>query len=144
MVEGIRYLDHDADLGIEVRAADLRGIWDRGARALAGVMTDVETLDPRRRTVVELGAPDLDAAWVASLSDLLARFEIDGVLISAVDELSIREEDGALAVRFVARGEPYDPERHPDRGAVKAVTHHGARVRRLDRGGWVATVLVDV
>ncbi|MDP7111739.1 MAG: archease, partial [Myxococcota bacterium] len=100
-----RYLEHDADLGFEVEAASWTGVWDASARALCTVMTDLERIE--LRTVVNLRAEgiDLTAAWVESLSELLASFEIDGLLLREVRSLTVQAKEGHVVVEFTAAGE---------------------------------------
>jgi len=140
----IRYLEHDADLGFEVVGHDLTAIWDRGARALVGVMTDVDRISEQRTVSIEVAAPDLASLWVASLAELLFRFEVDGLLLPRVRGLVIHEAAAEMTARFLALGEPYDPDRHPGDAGIKAVTHHGAVLLRGTDGRWRGRVLLDL
>ncbi len=140
----IRYLEHDADLGFEVVGATLDEVWDRGARALVGVMTDVARVARDETVELEVTAPDRVAAWVASLAELLVAFELEGWLLPEIEALRIDEGADGVQVRFRARGERYDPARHPGDTAIKAVTHHGAGLDRDARGRWRGRVLLDL
>ena len=139
-----RYLEHDADLGFEVEAASWTGIWDVSARALCAVMTDLERIESR--TVVTLRAEgiDLTAAWVESLAELLARFEIDGLLLREVRSLRVQVKDRHVVAEFTAAGERMNPLRHPPDASIKAVTHHDARLERDADGRWRGRVLLDL
>jgi len=140
----IRFLEHDADLGFEVAGDDLEHIWDRGARALVAVMTDAELVRPVEEVVLQVVAPDLTAAWIGSLTELLVRFEIDGLLLPRVTALAVRQDGTGVWVRFRARGEVFDPARHPEGTGIKAVTHHSAVLGQERDGRWRGRVLLDL
>lgn len=139
-----RYLEHTADLGFEVEAKDRRGIWDASARALCGVMTDPERVATATAITVRAQGIDLTAAWVESLAELLAHFDLEGLLLVAVSDLEIRQAGEWVTVTFEARGEVLDLERHEPETGIKAVTHHGARLARGGDGRWKGRVLLDL
>ncbi len=145
MEPSYHFLDHDADMGIAVTAGDLLGVWDQSACALADVMTDASALRRITEQRIEITAPDLTAAWVESLAELLFYFEAEGLLLCGVERLEVNtDEPDQVRIELVARGELYDEDRHVSRTAVKAVTHHDAELRELPGGGWSGRVLLDL
>jgi SHS2 domain-containing protein len=140
----IRYLDHDADVGFEVTGPDLDAVWQGCARALIGVMTDPEAVQLTTSLRLEIESLDLAAALVDSLGELLFRFDAEGLLLPAVDDLALTETADGVTARFRAHGEPLDPTRHEPETGVKAVTHHGATVEQRGGGEWFARILVDI
>ncbi len=71
--------------------------------------------------------------------ELIYRFDAHGQLfreynVSALDEAHL------LAT---ARGERFDPERHPLRTAVKAATYHQLELKQSENG-WTARVIFDL
>ena len=140
----IRYLDHDADVGFEVAAATLESLWALAAQALIGVMTDVDRVESRCSRSFEVEAPDLAAALVESLSELLFHFEVEGLLLSHVDRLETAPTHDGCRVSFDASGQFHDPALHTVGSGVKAVTHHGAEVEQRPDGTWRAQVLLDL
>ncbi len=141
---GYRYLEHEADLGFEVEGGSRTEIWDASARALCGVMTDPGRVEARTSVALRAGGVDLTAAWIESLSELLARFEIEGLLLPEVRSLTVSGSEGRVDVEFEAHGEPLDPLRHPADTGVKAVTHHDAQLERGADGRWRGRVLLDL
>lgn len=138
-----RYLEHDADLGIEVTGS-LAEIWDLGARALMGAMTDPEAIRSSLRVPVRVEAPDLVSAWVETLAELLYRFDVDGQLLVAIEPPVFTESSGRVVVAATACGEIYDPARHPSEGGIKAVTHHGVLLEQQSADRWFGRVLLDL
>jgi SHS2 domain-containing protein len=145
-------VEHDADQGFEAEAGDLQTLWSLAAEALVGVMTEVQTVDLEEERTIELWAPDLAAALVGSLGELLFLFETEGLLLRSIDKLELGERppsepaqgEASVQLRFRARGATYRSGEHPAKTGVKAVTHHGASVERLANGRWRAKILLDL
>jgi len=132
-------LDHTADMGMCVRAPDLRTLFEDAARAMMMVM--VETGDdagPNTRGVSLEGAdlPDLMVRW---LGELLYLFEGQGELVTETRLETISPTRLDAAVKTVA----FDPERHDVVCDIKAVTYHQIQVAQ--RGPrWECRVIFDV
>lgn len=135
------YLDHTADVGIRVQAADLETLFGDAGIALFGLIVD----DPEQiRTVRDCNinvAGTIDEAdyllfdW---LNELLRLFEETQLVFGRFDVTL-----SAAGVAAVGYGEPLDPERHGLGNEVKAVTYHRLRVEQTP-GGWEAEVILDI
>jgi SHS2 domain-containing protein len=137
-----RFLDHTADVGAEVTAPSLDALF---AEAL-GAFTDTVTERDRVGTAVlqefELAAPEVETLLVDWLGELVYSFEVGRRLFHDA-ECRLTAADGGQALVAVARGEAYDPARHPLKVLVKGITYHGLRVSC--RGGeWSARVIFDI
>jgi SHS2 domain-containing protein len=86
-----------------------------------------------------LVSSDQEALLVDWLNHLLYLFDIDGFLGRDFQVVSLTPE------RLEARvtGESFDPERHPERTAVKAATFHQLSIAPAG-DGWQATVVLDL
>ena len=136
-------LDHTADAGVLVTAGDRETLFTEALRALTDCITDVDRVRPRSGRAVELAAADLELLLVEWLGEALYRFEVEGFLASAAD-LQIHDRgDRGPRLTGEMRGEPHDPERHPHRVAVKAITYHGLEVART-AAGWTARLIFDI
>jgi protein archease len=140
-----RFLDHTADVAVELEAPTLGELYAEALAALTDTLTVREGVEPatERRFAVE--STDAESLLVDWLSDLLYAFEVDALLFHDA-EVEVVEEDSAGRVRLAARarGERYDPARHPIKVLVKAVTYHGLEVRRLDDLSWHGRVIFDI
>ena len=136
-------LDHTADAGAEVTAADREGLFVEALRALTDCITEVERVRPLRLQAVAVAAVDLELLLVEWLGEALYRFEVDGFLAAGA-EVRI-SGDAAAGLRLVGEllGEAHDPDRHPHKVAVKAVTYHGLAVGR-GGAGWRARLIFDI
>ena len=139
----VRFLDHTADVGAEITAASLDELFAEAATALLETIVDRATVRPSLHRSFELAAPDLETLLVDWLGELVYVFEVDRQLFADAEVTVTEGEEGPRLVA-VARGEPYDPDRHPVRVLVKAVTHHALEVACRPDGTWFARVIFDI
>jgi SHS2 domain-containing protein len=142
-----RFLDHTADVAVELRAPTRDELFADALVAFTDTTTDPATVTPREAVRIEVAAEDAESLLVEFLDELVYRFEVDGMLFREA-EVTIAEHgeagDGSLHLTAEARGEPYDPGRHPSRVHVKAITWHGLEVRREPGGSWLGRVIFDI
>ncbi|MFQ5539779.1 MAG: archease, partial [Candidatus Binatia bacterium] len=73
-----REIEHTADLGIEIEAADLPVLFSTAAEGLYGLVADLSGIVPKEEIAVSAvgqGWEDLFHAW---LSELLSQFNLKG------------------------------------------------------------------
>jgi SHS2 domain-containing protein len=138
-----KMLDHTADIAVEVSAATRDELFAEALRALTDCVTELERVEPRERRSLDLGARELDLLLVDWLGELLAAFEVEGLLFCRA-EATVADEPGALHLTAKAWGEPYDPSRHPLKVMIKGVTYHGLEAGPRADGSWRARVIFDV
>ncbi|MHC4178437.1 MAG: archease [Planctomycetota bacterium] len=131
--------EHTADLGLRIRADDLKGLFEEAARALFSVIVvdfdDVRPVDELTLHVEGARRDELLRDWLA---ELLYVFHTRHLLLVQFD---VRLDQTGLTA--IARGEPVDPDRHELDAELKAVTYHGLKVEQRP-DGWLAEVIVDV
>lgn len=137
-----RRLDHTADLRLEIEAADRDALFAEALRAFTECLTPIAGVRPTTARRFRLAAPDDERLLVEWLEELLAAFEVDGLLFAEA-VVAVRSGDRISRLDALARGEPFDPERHPLDTVVKATTYHGLEITS-GPGGWRATVVLDV
>jgi len=128
-----RWIEHTAELELELESATLEGVFADALAALAELLEDDTTGRPGFREVIATAAdrPALLAAW---LEELVFLAETEGFVPEAVDGLELR----AGEVRARIRGRLGDPPH-----LVKAVTYHTLELDRTD-GGWRGRAVLDV
>jgi SHS2 domain-containing protein len=137
-----RLLDHTADLGIEISAASLEELFSEALRALTDCITPVEGIKPRVRRPAAVQAASLDELLLEWLGEAVACFEIEELLFGSARVEVGKAEDG-YRLKGEVEGEHYDPQRHPLKVLIKAVTYHGLCVE--PRGhDWRARVIFDI
>jgi len=134
-----RQLPHTADLAWRIRGQSLAELFENAAGALTATMVDRRYLRRRERRTVELESPDREALLVDWLNHLLYLFDVEGFLGREFHLTSLSER----RLKATAWGEAFDPQRHPEKSAVKAATYHHLEIKPW-RDGWQATVILDL
>ncbi|WP_456481886.1 archease [Methanopyrus sp.] len=136
-------IEHTADAAFRVWADTPEDLLVEAAKALFDLITDLDAVEPREEVEIEAEGEDLVELLHDWLEEIHFRHEVDGMLFSDFEVRELKEDEDGWKVRGVARGEPYDPDRHPFHTEVKAVTYHNMRVER-ENGRWVAEYVVDL
>ena len=134
-----REIEHTADLGIEVTAADLPGLFASAGEALYAQIADPDTIkiqDTINISAAGDGPEELLHAW---LCELLALFNIQGFVGKRCQVAHIGEGQ----IQGQVSGERLDLKRHAFHTEIKGVTYHDFRVWR-ESGAWHARVIFDV
>ena len=157
-----RFLDHTADVGLEIEAPSLAALFAEAAAAFTDTLTVREEVRAVDEVRVELTADALDELMIEWLDELNFRFETEGLLVAEVAvEIESRESrresgwhlekpsgdkgsPGGWHLSAVVRGEAYEPERHPVKVLIKAVTYHRLEVRETEGGEWFGRVIFDL
>jgi SHS2 domain-containing protein len=129
-----RWVDHTAELELELSAPDEAGVFAEALAAVAELLSDAEPGgDPVSRDVAVESAdrPALLADW---LGELLFLAETEDLVPERAGELHL--DGNRLRARVQGR-------RGAVRPYVKAVTYHGL-VLEPAGGGWHARVVLDV
>ncbi len=137
-----RFLEHTADVALEVSAASLPDLFSDALRGMTDVVTDVERVEAAVAHRCELRAERLDWLLLELLNEALFRFEVAGELFREA-RLEIVEGDEEWSLAGALHGESLDPVRHPMKVMIKAVTYHRLEVARTE-SGWRATVVFDI
>ena len=126
-----RFVDHTAELEIELEADSAEGVLGDALRAFSELAGEGEGERIERSLVVEVG--DLPALLAAWLEELVFLAETDGFVPEDAD-LSL----AGLRLSALLRGRCGEP-----RPLVKAVTLHRLRFRP-ENGAWRGRVVLDV
>jgi len=138
METGYRFIEHVADVGIEIRSPGLSGIFETAAEALF-VLIAPRVRNAEKKRVVESEGDEPELLLVNFLNDLLFVFETDRLLFRRVRTLSM--DEGKLVIEgwcehVDAAGVEVDT-------VVKAATFHNVLVKPED-DGWRAVVYLDL
>lgn len=132
-------LDHPADIGFRARAATLTDVFVACASALQSIILDPANIASTQELDISASGADLDSLLVNWLNEIL--YYIDSKRL-ALGQIVVQAFTGtSIAAR--AQTECRDPDKHPPRVVVKAVTYHQLVIEQ--RGNeWIAEVYVDV
>jgi len=122
------WVEHPSDIGFRAYGHDLAEAFENAALALFEVMVDTNKVEPREEVKVELEAEDEGALLYDWLERLLYFHDTQNLVMSKFRVTISGVNDG---FKLIARawGEPFDPTKHPERTAVKAMTYHMMEIK---------------
>ena len=128
-----RWVDHTAELELEIVAQTQAAVFEEALAALADLLDDDSDAAPVREDVSVRAADQatLLAEWLAELAFLA---ETRGLVPRRLTALELGEGRLVATVEGILAAPPH---------LVKAVTYHGLSLRRAAEG-WCATVVLDV
>jgi len=132
-------IDHTADFGLRISAADSGGLFTTAALALFEQIADTAGLPGNETRALTVEGDDWADLMVNWLRELLYLWSGEGLLVSRVTINEICEN----RLRAALRADHYQPECHSIRNEIKAVTYHQIEVK-ADETGWTAQVIFDV
>ena len=148
----VREIDHTADLGFEVEAAEPADLFKLAGEAFYGLIADAAGIEPKEDIEISAAAENWEELLHAWLCELLAQFNLKGFIGKQCDIITMEgvgspgsKTPDPLSVRVeaIVKGEALDLKRHKFHTEIKGVTYHGFRVwQENDR--WHARVIFDV
>jgi SHS2 domain-containing protein len=137
------YLDHEADVGIRASGVTLEEAISEGARAMFGVMTDLNRVGRSEEATIRCQARDPAALFVECLNELLFQSDVRHLLFADLQVTRLVHTYAGYELEGVARGEPLDAAKHDLWTEVKAATYAGLKYEIKD-GGHVLQCVLDV
>lgn len=128
------FLEHTADVYIRAHGKTVEEAYENAALAMFETMTDTDKIAQIHHEIIEVEAEDQYALLYNWLEALLVKFETEGMLYSKFQILSWKETAEIFKLKAKVWGEKFNPQKHPQKVAVKAVTYHRMVViREMDR-----------
>ena len=133
------FIKHTADIGIKVYGKDKKSLFLNAAYAFFALITDLETVTPKKEIKLEVKGEDLEDLFFNWLDELLFLFDTKGFVGREVSIEKIRQK----TILAKIKGETFDPQRHPLNACIKAVTYHNFKVDHVD-DHFQAQVIFDI
>ncbi|RLI22181.1 archease [Candidatus Bathyarchaeota archaeon] len=124
------FLEHTADAYIAAYGKDLAEAFENAALAMFETMTDTTKVEPKIEDEFEVEGFDEQSLLYNWLEALLVKFETTGNLYSKFKISAIEKTEDGFRLRAKAWGEPFNPEKHPQKVGIKAVTYHMMEVKK--------------
>lgn len=137
-----RFLDHTADLRLEVKAPTLAELFAESLVGFTEAFIEVGDVEAVEEWVIQLEADNVADLLRDFLDELLFRFETEDRLFRRA-EVMVEEKLSGFRLQTRTWGERYDPERHGLKLLLKAVTYHGLVVEPHG-AGWRAEIIFDI
>lgn len=113
-----------ADAYVAAYGKNLAEAFESAAVAMFDVMTEVEKVRAEVEDHVEVEADDECALLYSWLEDLLVKFDINEMLYSKFKISTINKTSDGFRLKAKIWGEKFNPDIHPQKVGVKAVTYH--------------------
>jgi SHS2 domain-containing protein len=137
----VKPLDHTADVGFELEAESLEGLFQAALAGLLQVMFQNPPKGGKRRKRVALTGEDLETLLVRYLNELIYLIQTRG-FVPGRARVQIEPKDGGFRLTAILLGESFR-EAFGFQGEVKSATFHGLSVQK-EGGRWRARVILDV
>lgn len=134
-----RTIDHTDDIGIEVEAPSIEGIFTRSGLAVFDLMFGLDSIGKMLTRPIRVTAESTEELLVAWLNELLYVCAVERTVFSDFTDVSLDEN----MLSAVGVGEAFDPDRHRVSMEIKAATYHGMSIDE-EEGGWKARMIFDV
>ncbi len=137
------FLEHTADVYIRAHGKTMEEAYENAALAMFEVMTDTDKITQMQEETLEVEAEDQYALLYNWLEALLVKFETENMLYSKFQITNWEETDENFKFKAKIWGEKFDPQKHPQRVGVKAVTYHRMVIIR-ERDRVVLEFILDI
>ncbi len=128
------FLEHTADVYVRAHGKNMEEAYENAALSMFETMTDTDKIAQTQEETVEVEAEDQYALLYNWLEALLVKFETENMLYSKFQITDWKETAENFKIKAKVWGEKFDPKKHPQKVAVKAVTYHRMVViREMDR-----------
>ena len=132
-----KFLEHEADVGIQVSSTSLEKMFEEGAKALFDLMVSIKGVRTVKKISISCKGNDTETLFVEWLNALLAQKDIHNMFFSKF-EVKIKEN----SLKATVYGEKINIEKHKPKIEVKAATYSGLKFWKDKK--YNVTCLVDV
>ena len=124
------FLEHTADAYIAAYGRSLAEALENAALAMFETMTDTSKVEPKIEDEIEVEGFDEQSLLYNWLESLIVKFEMTGNLYSKFKITDIEKTNGGFRLKAKVWGEQFNPEKHPQKVGIKAVTYHRMEIKK--------------
>lgn len=122
--KSFEFLEHTADIYVAAYGRTMEEAFENAALAMVESMTEIKRVEPKIQDTIEVQAEDEYGLLYSWLESLLIKFEVDEKLYSKFEIEKIEHDYKGYVLKANAFGELFNPEKHPSKVGIKAVTYH--------------------
>ncbi len=137
MTTSYKYIDHTADLGIEVRGKTLEELFINIGKAIFETQISGKVAVKEKKEI-GLSSESLEDLFIDWCRELLYNFSVHGFI---PQEYVVSIKDTSLKAHLA--GDIYDEERHTVRMEIKNPTYHNFSLKKTKKH-YQATIIFDV
>lgn len=136
-----KFLEHRADVYIAAYGKTLEEAFENAALATFETMTETRKVKPKLEETVEVEGFDEKALLYNWLETLLVKFDTTEMLYSKFEIEPIKRTEKGFRLKAKIQGETFNPEKHPQKVGVKAVTYHRMEITKKPNKTTVKLIL---
>ena len=137
------FLEHTADVFIRAHGKTMEETYENAALAMFETMTDSDKITQTQEQTLEVEAEDQYALLYNWLEALLVKFETENMLYSKFQITDWKETTALFKFKAKVWGEKFDPQKHPQKVGVKAITYHRMVIIR-EKDSVVLEFILDI
>ena len=118
------FLEHTADVYVRAHGTTMEEAYENAALSMFETITDTGKVAQTDADTLEVEAEDQYALLYNWLEALLVNSETKDMLYSKFQIISLKETAEKFVINAKVWGEKFNPKKHPQKVAVKAVTYH--------------------
>lgn len=132
-----KYLNHTADLGIEVRGKTLKELFVNIAKAI--FETEISgRITTKEEIIFEIESASLEDLFIEWCRELIYNFSVKGFVPKKYD-ISIKK----YTLSGLTKGEIFNPQKHKVKLEIKSPTYHNFKIEKRKKF-YQATIIFDV
>jgi SHS2 domain-containing protein len=135
---GWRFLDHPADIRVEISGSNIEEFFTNAAFALTHVLSGGKDLEWEGTAKIDLTADNIEELFINWLRELLFQHEVNGLLPTGIDFLDLNDVKLSAELMNGRHGKSDEAEVE-----IKGVTYYGLSVEKSE-AGYSAKVIFDI
>ena len=121
---GYRFLDHTADVSVEIRGRSLEEAFEQTAYSLMETITpSFRSFSPSTEEIIKIEAEDKEALLFDFLTEFLYLFDVKELIFNKIKIQPIKKRQDKYHLEAVAYGDKFDKTKHEPGTEVKAITY---------------------
>jgi SHS2 domain-containing protein len=130
---GFEFKDHTADIRVKSWGRTLEEAFSQTAYSLMTTMSpDLTKINPLIEKKINIIAEDIGALLFDFLSEFLYIFDVNGLIFSKIEVLSIKKTKKGFELEAQVQGEKYNSEKHDIGTEVKAITYSFMNIEKSE------------
>ena len=129
-----------AEVSFEAKGGDLNELFENSCFALESVQADLKNVKASKKVSIELEAEDAEMLLYNLLNKLVYYKDAESLFFK---KFKVQTFGNGLRLKADLYGEELDPQKHPLKLDVKAVTLHGFKIWK-EKGEYKASVVLDI
>lgn len=135
-----RQIEHTADIGLEIEAETLEGIFSESAYGLYSLIFEGVLGDNDIEETIELKADDIESLLVKWLNELIYKFFYEAKIFN---EFKIKIDTTDNTISAQVKGKKYCPKEVLPLLEIKSATYHNLKIHKIDNN-YRTQVIFDV